>query len=272
MKVTDQSLINKAKKYKKAFERYRIVNNHLYYKGVNFYMVDYKNRITKGIKLAIISDKDASQEDYEFAFKKIIAINNLLNSLIVLGSERSEINMGAYEQTKNFLEDAVTEISTSGTEKENLQNGAQYMNQILELHSHHLKTMEKGKQFIDRKVIDQQKFLLEDLSELKDLVAELDYLQYHILKTSREMISTFDLIKGYLEDGKYNKRNYKDVKQFVNQFATAEKRIDVEMKKINYLPEEDNMSKEEHKKAALEKHDQDQERYLDNIKEDTRNL
>ncbi|MGP4071119.1 hypothetical protein ACTWQB_01030 [Piscibacillus sp. B03] len=234
-------------------------------------MVDYKNRITKGVKLSIISDIEAAQEDYEFAFKEIIILNRLLNSLIVLGSDRSQINMGAYELTKDFLEESINDANSSA-EKENLQKGYDYMSRILTLHDNHLKTMEKGKQFIDRKVEDKQKFTLEDVSELKDLVAELDFLQYHIIKTSRDMVETFKTIQGYLKDGKYKKENYKDIKMFVNQFANSKKRIDIEIKKINYVPQRDDISKEEHKRAALEKLDQDQDRYLDNIKKDTRNL
>ncbi|GEL76471.1 hypothetical protein [Tenuibacillus multivorans] len=262
-----------AKEYKKIFETYYVNPRHLYLNGSDFYLVFFK-RFRKNTAGVILSpNSDNSNEDYNLAFELLVFMYNNWSSIKDIGEFRKNINMIAFHKVEDFIQKILSEGTLSHNEKGYFENCLKSIESGISLQQELIELMNQFEEFEKRKNVEGNKFTKEDVDYIQDVLAEIDYIQFHQAVTDYKTIDDFNYIKNHIKQDK-NIKGFvnNEIEKFIEEFSRNKDKLKKNIKTITYFENQENLTKEQHMRMVKKRYNDSQRNDLAKLKKDIRNL
>ncbi|GAA0588676.1 hypothetical protein GCM10009001_00690 [Virgibacillus siamensis] len=272
MSEVDQSIKQKANKYRKFLEKVKFNPQHFRLEDVAYYLVYYQKRIVDKTKAAVLSsDSNAPFENYEKAFESLILLLTMTGNIHRYGTERKNIDMQAFYKTRTFLETVLEKAVLLDSECENYKACWNSLNTQIELQEKHVKLMDEYTTYYDQKEIDGSKFFPEDIEYAKEVFLEMDYIQYKQLLLNQDAIELFEKADQIRKsnDSVKTLSNF-EINQYIKEFASGKRKLAKEINSVTYVEGLENMKKSEHKEAVWEYFYKGQKTRINSMKKDIR--
>ncbi|WP_077327788.1 hypothetical protein [Virgibacillus siamensis] len=272
MSEVDQSIKQKANKYKKFFEKVKFNPQHFRLEDADYYLVYYQKRIVDKTKAAVLSSgSNTSLENYEKAFESLILLLTMTGNIQRYGMERKNIDMQAFYKTRTFLETVLEKAVLLDNVRENYKTCWNSLNTQIELQEKHVKLMNEYTTYYDQKEIDGSKFFPEDIEYAKEVFLEMDYIQYKQLLVNRGAVDLFEKIDQDRKDNEHvNELSNHEINQYIKEFAKGERKLTKEINSVTYVEGLEDMNMNEHKEAVWDYFYSEQQKRINSMKKDIR--
>ncbi|GGD20287.1 hypothetical protein [Pontibacillus salipaludis] len=175
----DQKFLDKeAKALKKLFEDFNISSFAYKLNGDRYYYVAY----VRGSKLkgqAIISTKGSvSQEEFEHVFNKLTFAKLLTTKIDSVGQSRAAIDMEPFKETRDFLQTCLNGQELDSVAKMHVTKVFNAIQSNIEMQDDLVSIFKQYDRDMDSIINEVGFFTDEDLQEMLDVLAQIDYIQY----------------------------------------------------------------------------------------------
>jgi len=265
MKAVDQTILDTAKKHKKIFEKYWIDPHHLYLDDVNFYFAFYQRFNTT--EMALLSSRsDVSTEQYKEAFELLTILINRMGAIQEVGMERKNISMKPFHKTKYFLEKVQSQAALSDSNKEVISKCSQFMSRAISLQNQMVELMKRYEQFKDSKETENNQYTIQDVEQIHDFHAEMDYIQFTQGQTSYKAMDHFSTLSDIItQNDTITGLADSEIKVYVKEFSRGKEKLKSALNEATYVDNLEELSKEQFIKTV-------QEDYLKRQKESNKSL